>query len=191
MKNHGGTIAVESAPGKGARFHVYFPVLEKDDGLKEEAGMAPVRAGNERILLIDDEPTITGLFKEMLERVGYKVTTRTSSLEALEIFRKRPRDFDMVITDMTMPRMTGDRLARELLEINPAMPIILCTGFSEQISEEKARAMGIRAFVMKPLTFEALSDAVRSVLDEADPPDRPSPDAGSTKGDAGTAKKPD
>ncbi|MBW2035495.1 MAG: response regulator, partial [Deltaproteobacteria bacterium] len=100
-----------------------------------------------------------------LERLGYEVTTRTSSIEALELFKAKPDRFDLVITDMTMPHMTGDRLARELMKIRPDIPIILCTGFSERISEEKAKGMGIKAFVMKPLVMRDLANTVRKVLD--------------------------
>jgi CheY-like chemotaxis protein len=101
----------------------------------------------------------------MLESLGYKVTGRTSSFEALELFKSRPDRFDLVITDMTMPKMTGDKLARELMEIRPDIPIILCTGHSKLISEKKAKEMGIRAFVGKPITKRAMAETVREVLD--------------------------
>ncbi|MBW2034484.1 MAG: response regulator [Deltaproteobacteria bacterium] len=100
----------------------------------------------------------------MLERLGYEVTTRTSSIEALELFRIKPDQFDLVITDMTMPQMTGDRLARELMQIRPDIPIIICTGYSERITEGKAKGMGIKAFVMKPLVMRDLANTVRKAL---------------------------
>jgi len=102
--------------------------------------------------------------KQMLERLGYEVTTRTSSIEALELFRIKPDQFDLVITDMTMPQMTGDRLARELMQIRPDIPIIICTGYSERITEGKAKGMGIKAFVMKPLVMRDLANTVRKAL---------------------------
>ncbi len=101
----------------------------------------------------------------MLERLGYKVTSRIRSLEALELFRKNPDQFDLVITDMTMPEMTGDKLARELMKIRPDIPIILCTGYSKRISEEKAKEMGIRAFLMKPIVMRDLAETVRKALE--------------------------
>jgi CheY-like chemotaxis protein len=101
----------------------------------------------------------------MLERLGYKVVTKTNSLEALELFRANPNEFDLVITDMTMPKMTGDELAGELLQIKPDIPIILCTGFSAMIDEDKARAMGIRAFIFKPILKRDIAETIRKVLD--------------------------
>ncbi|MBW1911040.1 MAG: response regulator [Deltaproteobacteria bacterium] len=103
--------------------------------------------------------------KQMLERLGYEVTTRTSSIEALELFRAKPDQFDLVITDMTMPQMTGDKLSRELMQIRPDIPVIICTGFSERISDEKAKGMGIKAFVMKPIVIRDLANTVRRILD--------------------------
>ena len=116
-------------------------------------------------LFVDDEKSLTDLGKMILERLGYEVETRTSSLEALELFRTTPGYFDLVITDMTMPHLTGDRLSAELLRIRPDLPIILCTGFSHKITERKAKAMGIKAFIMKPIIMIDLANSVRQVLD--------------------------
>jgi CheY-like chemotaxis protein len=127
------------------------------------AGQAtPTGAG--RILFVDDEPELVALGREMLERLGYLVVTRSNGRDALQEFRKKPNDFDLVLTDMTMPKMTGERLARELIRIRPEIPIILCTGFSEQIDEHKAKEIGIKLFLMKPLTLDGLADAVRAVM---------------------------
>ena len=104
--------------------------------------------------------------KEALEHLGYKVTIRTSSTEALELFKAKPGYFDLVITDMSMPNMTGEELSREVMKIRPDMPIILCTGFSHIISKEKAREIGIQAFIMKPLVRKDLAETVRRVLDQ-------------------------
>jgi CheY-like chemotaxis protein len=102
---------------------------------------------------------------QILERLGYEVTTRTSSIEALELFRTKPDQFDLVITDMTMPKMMGDKLAKELMKVRPDIPIVLCTGFSQRISEEKAKGMGIKAFSMKPFVMRDLAETVRKGLD--------------------------
>ncbi len=121
--------------------------------------------GRENILFVDDEPTIAMLGRTTLERLGYTVTIRQSSVEALELFKNDPDRFNLVVTDMTMPRMTGDDLAKAMLLIRPDTPIIICTGYSRQISNEKAGEIGIRACVMKPLTQHELANTVRKVLD--------------------------
>ncbi|MBW1703373.1 MAG: response regulator, partial [Deltaproteobacteria bacterium] len=118
----------------------------------------------ERILFIDDEPGLVEIGRVMLGKLGYDVVVRTSSIEALELFRTKPDEFDLVITDMTMPNMTGDKLAKELMQIRPDIPIILCTGFSKRITEEKAKEIGIKAFVMKPLVMRDLANTVRKAL---------------------------
>ena len=122
--------------------------------------------GSERVLFVDDEPMIMKLGQRMLEKQGYIVQTRASGTDALECFRQDPHGFDLVVTDMTMPGMRGDRLAEEIMAIRSDIPVILCTGYSRQISKEKAREIGIRAFVMKPLTQQELANTVREVLDE-------------------------
>lgn len=129
-----------------------------------------VPVGNERILFVDDEATIVEVASNMLTSLGYQVTARKNSVETLEIFRSHPDLFDLVITDMTMPNIRGDDLARELLKIRADIPIILCTGFSEMISEEKARAIGIRRFIMKPLYRMQLARTIREVLGEKPAP---------------------
>jgi len=165
IDSHGGAIMVYSEPGKGSIFHVYLPLIQEEAIKPEIDEQAPVLTGNERILFIDDEPNIVEIGKQMLEHLGYEVTTRTSSLEALELFRNNPDEFDLVITNMIMPKMTGDKLAQELIKIRPDIPVIICTGYSERISEEKARDLGIRKFVMKPLMMRDLANNVRKVLD--------------------------
>ena len=105
--------------------------------------------------------------KQALESLGYKVTTRTSSIEALELFRSKPNDFDLVITDMTMPNMNGDKLAGELMKIRPDIPVIISTGYSKKISDERAADIGIKAFAMKPISKTDLAKTFRKVLDES------------------------
>jgi CheY-like chemotaxis protein len=164
VTTHNGVITVESEPGKGTTFHVYFPVIEKDAETQEE-DQGPLPTGNERILFVDDEEVIVDIGEKTLGQLGYDVVTKTSSLEALELFRADPGRFDLVITDMTMPKMTGDQLARELMKIRPDIPIILCTGFSPKISGKRAKEIGIKAFAMKPLVRRDMANIVRKVLD--------------------------
>jgi len=164
VKSHGGAITAHSRPGKGTSFAVYFPIIA-GEVKKTTATDTPLPSGDERILLVDDEKTLVDLGRQMLERLGYHVVCRTSSIEALELFKNRPDRFDLVITDMTMPNLTGDRLAGQIMSIRPDIPVILCTGFSEQISEESARKIGIREFILKPLVMDKLATAVRAVLD--------------------------
>ncbi|MCX5881116.1 MAG: response regulator, partial [Deltaproteobacteria bacterium] len=126
-----------------------------------------IPTGTERILVVDDEKAIIDIIKKNLSPLGYTVETRTSSLEALELFKATPDKFDLLITDMTMPQMTGDMLARELMKIRPDLPVILCTGFSENITKKKADTMGINAFLLKPLLKKEMAHKIRKVLDEA------------------------
>ena len=166
VKEHKGDIKVSSEPGRGTTFDIYLPLMDRPIDKEEKPSAGKYETGTERILLVDDEPAAARLEKLMLERLGYEVTSRLSSLEALEAFKAHPRAFDLVLSDMTMPGMTGDRLARELMAIRPEIPVILCTGFSERISEEKAEALGIKGFLMKPVLKSALARMVRKVLDE-------------------------
>ena len=121
--------------------------------------------GKERILLIDDEQQIIDIERQILERLGYTVTSKTDSQEALEEFAAQPDHFDLVITDMTMPKLTGAPLAQRMMDIKPQIPVILCTGFNEAISEEKALAMGIDKFVLTPVVKDELASTIRTVLD--------------------------
>ena len=125
----------------------------------------PIPTGTERILFIDDEPAIVNISRQMLDSLGYDVVTRTSSIEALELFKAQTDRFDLVITDMTMPQMTGEDLTRELIQIRPDVPVLLCTGFSTRMDEKKALSMGIQAFISKPILKREIAEAIRAVLD--------------------------
>ncbi len=164
VKSYNGSIRCESKVGEGTTFRVTLPATRDTERENtEENGTLP--RGNERILLVDDERILVEMGRTMLVRLGYRVTALESSLEALATFQERPDDFDLVITDQTMPGMTGIDLARRLLQLRPGLPIILCTGFSNIISEETAAHYGIRGYCLKPLTRVELSRKIRSLLD--------------------------
>ncbi|MBU1157486.1 MAG: PAS domain S-box protein [Proteobacteria bacterium] len=166
VKDLGGTITVYSEPDKGTTFNIYFPII-KGRAEKKPEKHTIIPTGTERILVVDDEKAIIDIIQKILTYLGYAVEARTSSLAALELFTATPDKFDLVITDMTMPQMTGDMLARELMKLRPDLPVILCTGFSENITKEQAETIGIKAFLLKPLLKEEMAHTIRKVLDEA------------------------
>ncbi|MFH1877299.1 MAG: PAS domain S-box protein [Candidatus Omnitrophota bacterium] len=166
---HGGEIKVYTEPGKGASFHVYLPRYNKEiQGDAESPIEAEIPGGSERVLFVDDEEKITIMAKEMLEGLGYSVFTYTSGADALDAFTKDPAAFDIIITDQTMPRMTGTQFAVEIRKIRPEIPIILTTGFSETVSAENFREYGIQDYLMKPLVTEDFTIAIRRLIDAAD-----------------------
>ncbi len=165
VQKYGGAIELTSEPGKGSIFDLFFPAIGKEGG-KTLLRRQEIPTGHEQVLFIDDEKVLVDIGRQMLESLGYTVEARTSSIEALALFRAHPDRFDIVITDVTIPNMAGDELAVELMKIRADIPIILCTGQSDRISEERSRAIGIRAFVMKPILMAELARVIRDVLEE-------------------------
>lgn len=166
VKSHGGDITVFSKLGEGTTFHVYLPLIKTRLVEPKTVPPGPAPTGTEHILFVDDEEPIVRMMQQILERLGYHVTSRTSSVEALEAFKAKPDEYDLVITDMTMPNMTGIELASGLKEIRSDIPIIMCTGFSETIDEDKAKNMGILAYIMKPFLIDEIAKTIRKVFDE-------------------------
>jgi CheY-like chemotaxis protein len=165
VKSMDGLITVYSEPNEGSMFNVYLPRIES--GAEPERHISDqLLRGNETILFVDDEETLVELGRQMLERLGYQVITHMDSQEAINVFRANPQAFDLVVSDMTMPGMTGDELAIEMLKIRPDIPILICSGFSEKMTEEKARNIGVKAFLMKPLSLRKLSQKVRQAIDQ-------------------------
>ena len=166
VKNHDGEISMESEPGKGTSFHLFLPLLQEDPGSMTGKTGTDSHRGQESVLLVEDEKVLLNIVKRMLKRLGYHVVAKAGAVEALKIFRAKPQDFDVVITDLTMPGMTGIQLARELIKTAPEVPIVICTGFNEGINREHLRNLGMQGFIMKPYSSEKLGSAIREVLDE-------------------------
>jgi CheY-like chemotaxis protein len=164
VMNHDGTILVDSDIGKGATFKIFFPIVESEPLAKITTG-EDLPMGKERIIFVDDEESILKMGHQRLERLGYTVESTTSPIEALDLFSSKPDQFDLVISDLTMPKMTGDKLAKEILNIRPDIPVILCTGFSEKIDEKKAKDIGAADYIEKPLDKRDFAFKVRKVLD--------------------------
>lgn len=166
VKRHNGGIRVESEPGRGTVFEIYFPALGELDEEEEKEPEEEIKGGSESILFVDDEESMVNLNRQRLERLGYQVKSTTKPLQALKWFSADPDQFDVIITDMTMPRMTGDRLTTEVLKIRPHMPVIICTGYSERMSAKKAAALGVSKYIEKPIDLRDLAASLREVLDE-------------------------
>lgn len=165
VKSHGGRITVSSEPDKGTAFHIFFPRVEGSSEIVRERTETGASGGNERILLVDDEEMLAKMQERIMTRMGYKVKTETRPVMALEIFRSDPDAFDLVITDMSMPKMTGVHLAEEIHAIRPDMPVIILSGFIPEIDQKIARGTGIRNFIQKPVSVELLAGAIREALE--------------------------
>ena len=168
VKSCHGSIVCDSRLGEGTEFRIILPALE-GHAIQDNGSTDLTPHGKEHILLIDDEEMLVELGQAMLKRLGYHVTTRRNSLDALTTFQNQPESFDLIITDQTMPGMTGVDLARRILQIRPRMPIILCTGYSSQITEDMAKAAGIKGFAFKPLAKKDIGELIRKVLDGKNP----------------------
>lgn len=167
VRRHGGQVRVYSDAGRGTTFHCYFPVVEEGamphpSPLTEEK----LPHGSERVLFVDDEKTLVAVVSAQLKRLGYTVTPVTDSKEALSCFQSAPDDFDLLITDQTMPGMTGIELVGEVQKLRPDLPVILCSGFMDSEAEKQLGSFGIRRFLAKPVLLEELAQSIRSVLDE-------------------------
>ncbi len=168
VKEHKGEIKVYSEIGRGATFNVYLPLMKRAKSALPAGIEQEIPTGHERILLVEDEMAVARLEAQMLQRLGYRVTLRLDSIEALNAFESTPEAYDLVMTAMTMPRMTGDQLAKALMAIRPDIPVIICAGFSERIDVDEAAAIGIKGFVMKPVLRADMAKTLREVLDKKD-----------------------
>ncbi|MBF0101349.1 MAG: response regulator [Desulfobacterales bacterium] len=168
VENHSGLIQVESQAGMGATFHIFLPIFDMW-GIPFEEKILPKSIGNERILIIDDEAPIVDSLKQLLEHLTYEVESRTSSVEGLNLFIAKPDSFDLIIADLTMNNLSGEKLAHQVLTMRPNLPIILCSAFCEHMNQEKALLMGVRKLIMKPVEITELAIAIRSILDEQNP----------------------
>lgn len=166
VEQTGGYITVASEPGKGTRFNVYLPTVQ-DSPQEGPVASDAVPTGHERVLFVDDEKALCEMAREMLEKLGYQVTTETSSIAALKLFIADPGRFDVVLTDQTMPNLTGLELARQFISLRPDIPVVLITGFSYLVDEAAAKATGIKEFALKPLTKGEIARTVRKALGEA------------------------
>ena len=167
VEEHDGFLEVYSEINNGTNFYIYLPIVKKQDDPKTPIIKKTFSLkGNEKIIFVDDEESIRQIAKEFLEKYGYKVSLFENGVEAYREFEKKPHQFDLAVTDMTMPGMTGYEFASNILKNKPEFPILLCTGFSEDISEEKAASIGIKALLFKPIPMKDLAKKIRAVLDK-------------------------
>jgi CheY-like chemotaxis protein len=164
VNNYEGAIIVDSEPGKGTVFTIYLPKYSNDPANISKSAKKPIK-GNEHILFVDDEPEITFMGKKMLENLGYKVSIKSDSLSALEEFRKSPGKFSLLVTDQSMPVMSGTNLARQMKSFNPGLKVIIITGFAENLSEDELLQSGISEVILKPMRLDEFSKVIRKVLD--------------------------
>ena len=167
VKSYGGLLYVQSRPGEGSTFEILIPALES--AVPDKIAMQkPVPTGCESILFVDDEEMIVDIAKGMLESLGYRVAARTNAIEALEAFKNNPDGFDLLVTDLMMPKTTGLELADKILQIRPGLPVVLCTGFGVSMNEEQIVRRGVRNFILKPILRRDMATAIRNALDGVD-----------------------
>ena len=169
VQSYHGAVYAYSEPGHGATFKVYIPAIKIESAVETTDTLA-LPTGTEHILLVDDEPILIDVGRQMLEKLGYRVSTADGSTEALRLFNRTPQEFDLVLTDMTMPKMTGDKLAAEIIKIRPDIPVVLTTGYSKKLTDEIAAEIGIKAFVPKPIVEAELARIIRKAFDGATKP---------------------
>ncbi|MBW1899574.1 MAG: hybrid sensor histidine kinase/response regulator [Deltaproteobacteria bacterium] len=166
VKNIGGKIHVSSKLKEGTIFEIFFPAVTGENIDNDKTPVETIFRGKERILIVDDEEQIVNSWEQLLGKMGYKVTGSTSGIEILEKFRSHPDEYDLLITDMAMPEITGDKLTEKILKIRGDIPIILCSGYNENINKENAKEIGIKAFLMKPIGKNELAKTIRDVIDK-------------------------
>jgi CheY-like chemotaxis protein len=166
IKSHDGAITVSSTPGKGTTFEIYLPKIESSE-IQESKPLEPTNKDKEVILLVDDEEMMVNVTGQILRRLGFEVVAKNSSIDALETFQEEPDKFDLVITDQVMPNMTGTQLASKLISIRPDISIILCSGFPENVQAEELESIGIKEFVLKPISKKEIAKIIRKVLDKS------------------------
>jgi len=165
VRSHDGDITVDSHIGAGSSFYVYLPLIEQELGIQVEDGHESLPTGSERILLVDDDPMLVEMVKSKLEKLEYEIMATTNPIEALGLFRENPERFDLVFTDLRMPRMTGDELTRKVKLIRPDIPVIVCTGSDQSLAPEKILELGVGRVICKPLFIKELAETLREVLD--------------------------
>ena len=167
VKSLSGTVAVYSELGQGTTFRILVPCATAEAGEIGESAEKPIQGGTERVLIVDDESALLNTARRMLENLGYNVTAVDSAIRALELFSAEPDGFDIVVTDLTMPKMNGFELSKQILKIRPDTPVVLCTGFSRTVTRETAKAAGVAEYLNKPLSMDELAKTVREAIDRS------------------------
>jgi CheY-like chemotaxis protein len=166
ISTHGGNIQVDSTPGQGTTFRIYLPVIAKTPVDEVAHGTSDLPHGTERLLVVDDEPVLRALYEDMLSDLGYQVRSCANGIEALSLLRQNPNGFDLMITDQTMPGMTGSELAKAALALRPDRPIVLCSGYSTDVPDEAAaKTLGVRHYCLKPVNLDMMAKTIRRILE--------------------------
>ncbi|MCK5311727.1 MAG: response regulator, partial [Desulfobacteraceae bacterium] len=167
IDEHDGFIKANSSKNQGTSFHIYLPVVDQEVNQEtSEKEDKILKGGIEKIMVVDDEEDIRIIVQQFLEDLGYSVTTFENGVKAFETFKKDPDQYNLIVTDMTMPHMSGDELTQKILEFRPGTPIIICTGYNERLTEIQALKMGVKKYLQKPLSNETLAVLIRTILDQ-------------------------